>query len=194
MRPAAPSASPRLTLRLVAARPDFEVRPWAFVLPCLPNSRRARGRWLRHECAVLSAPCSPLLRLLPWRSCCPRAAALLGAALGLRHLAGESAYLHMQIRSPGSRGGLPQCSPASLEGEGPDPAPCRGSLAGAAPVGVATTRARQQESRAVCGSDPAAPGPAARQRALAPRRLWTRYKSAHAAMESEFSQAAQASA
>ena len=64
---------------------------------------------------------------------------------GLRHSAGESAYLHMQIRSPRSRGGLPQCSLASLEGEGPTPAPCRGSLAGAALVGVATMRARGHE-------------------------------------------------
>ena len=116
-----------------------------------------------------SAPCC-LRHAHPCCACCRGAVAVreqrhYWRSAGAQALGGRicvSAYA--EIRSPGSRGGLSQCSPASLEGEGPDPAPCRGSLAGAAPVGVATTRARQQESRAVCGSDPAAPGPPRRRR------------------------------
>jgi len=59
-----------------------------------------------------------------------------------------------------SRGGPPECSPASLEGEAPVPAPCRGSPTSAALVGAATMRARGHESRAVRGGDPAAPSSA----------------------------------
>ena len=107
------------------------------------------------------APCSPPLCLLPWRRRSLRAAGMLGAAPGLRHSVEDSAYLQMQIRSPGSRGGTPECSPASLVGEAPASAPCRGSLASSVPVGVFTMqRARGDESRAVRDGDPAAPSSA----------------------------------
>ena len=116
-------------------RPALKECHWPSVLPYLPSSRRTRGNDTRVASPLRLTPAY----LLPWSRGGARADAMLGATLGLRRSTEESAYLQMRIRSPGSRGGPLQCSPASLEGEAPAPAPCRGSLAVAASIGVAIT-------------------------------------------------------
>jgi len=99
----------------------------------------------------------PLRLAQPRLACCPGVCASSGSvrrSTGAEVLrGGESAYLKMQIRSSGSCGSHPQCSPASLEGGAPAPTPCRGSLAGSAPEAL-PSREREGTRRERCVAVP----------------------------------------